>query len=174
MKKVALYLLVCTLVFPFVTQAQTPFMAKNETQAEQVTQQLPNFSFFQLDESGDTFTPQDLPVGQKLMIFYYDPYCEDCQHEAKSVNAALSQFDDIALLWISDMDVPVLQEFKATYFTNQKSDLFFAHDKNFKFDSYFGYSEFPSVFLYDEYRNLVTKFSEPTEVKDILAGYGSE
>ncbi|MCB9231737.1 MAG: hypothetical protein H6581_08740 [Bacteroidia bacterium] len=115
---------------------------------------LPAFAFANLD--GTQLTPEALPQNMPVIFFYFDPDCEHCQQEAKWVAEAIGpgekgdKFTGISLVWVSWGEMDAIQNFKDTFFAGVKHDnLIFCKDTEYMIDEYFGYSEVPSIYVYN-------------------------
>lgn len=126
---------------------------------------LPEFSF--LNSKNQRITPASLPVGQPIVVFYFDPFCDHCKEQAKIVTPDAAKFGKTTFVWVSLGEMEDNETFKKE---NLKSfpRAFVCNDTEFKFDSWFGYSEVPSVFIYNNERNLTARFDKVSSAKDIL------
>lgn len=121
---------------------------------------LPAFDFEAMD--GSRVTLADMPADKPVIVFYFDPFCDHCQKEAGWINDNPQLFKDITLLWASWGDLKDIKEFPAKYLPNIKSTLFVTRDDKFEFDNYFGYSEIPSIYVYNKKHIRTATFREET------------
>lgn len=122
---------------------------------------LPDFSF--TDVNGKTITKASLPAGQPVIVFYFDPECDHCQLQSKWVAANKEWFKGITFLYVSWAEIEAIKEFPGKFLPGVTGPIYFTKDQDYKFDSYFGYSEIPSIYVYS--RNWVRTASFKAETK---------
>ena len=104
------------------------------------SQEQLKFKFVNME--GAYITPESLPQGQPLIVFYFDMYCESCQQQAQWIQDDLEKFNDITLLWVTSGDIyepDNFQAFEDKYFKDAPNVIMCA-DYEFLFDGWFGYS----------------------------------
>lgn len=129
-------------------------------------QSLPDFSF--MTSEGIELNKASLKLGKPVIVIYFDPYLEPCIKQAETIKKSLGKFANTTMIWVSSAEIADLKEFKAAYFPNSKT-LIAAKDVNFKFDTWFGYSEAPTIFVYNATWNLNSKFVKQTSAEDLLS-----
>ena len=65
------------------------FVCNHITVAAQ-NKSLPEFSF--LNNKNQKITPASLPIGQPVVVFYFDPFCDHCKEQAKIVGQDAAKF----------------------------------------------------------------------------------
>ncbi len=126
---------------------------------------LPNFSFITTD--GNTITASDIPANQPIMVFYFDPYCDICNTQAVTTNEGQEKLKGVTMLWVSVEQANELTSFKNNNL-GDAANVIVAQDTESMFDSYFGYSQVMSIFVYDKNHTLVEKFTDRTVEYDKL------
>jgi len=147
------------IVLLFVCLAVQPLMAQKR---------MPDFSF--QDLSGKAFTQENVKKNMATIVFFFDPYCDHCQQQAEWINDMSRDFKNIQLIWVSTETPESIGEFQKKHL-NAKSlalNTHFLVDTEFMFDSYFGYSEAPSMYLYDKSGKRVKSFTKETPAKILL------
>ena len=134
----------------------------------QAQKNLPAFSFNDLD--GRAFTKADLREDLPTIVFFFDPYCDHCQQQAKWIKEAGDQFKDIQMVWVTtESETKASQEFSLEYFGGGKWEhVYFLIDSNFLFDGFFGYSEVPSIYIYNASGQRLKSFSKETPAEILL------
>jgi hypothetical protein len=122
---------------------------------------LPDFSF--IDVNGKAVTKATLPAGQPVIVFYFDPDCDHCQLESKWISEKKEWFKGITLLYVSWAEIEAIKEFPGKHLPGMTGNVLFTKDKDYKFDTYFGYSEIPSIYVYN--RSWVRTASFKAETK---------
>ncbi|MEM6262804.1 MAG: redoxin domain-containing protein [Bacteroidota bacterium] len=131
---------------------------------------LPQFEFFTLD--GKSFTHSNLQAGLPTVVMFFDPYCDHCAKQADWIQAKADEFAGIQLVFVTtEPEASATQEFQEKHFGGTSlKHLHFLQDKNFYFDTYFGYSEVPSMYLYDKNGERIKDLHKEVEA-DKLLGY---
>lgn len=128
-------------------------------------QRLPDFSFSAIGNK--KITPASLPANKPVIVFFFDPYCDHCEKQAEWIKKDLKKLDGITLLWVSTEALEEINSFAKKYFPSS-SNTIFCGDGEFMFDQWFGYSEVPSIYVYDKNRNRVKAFDKETPVEELL------
>lgn len=131
-------------------------------------QKLPAFSFTGLD--GQTFTHAQLQPGLPTIAIFFDPYCDHCATQAGWIVEAADLFQDVQMIWVTTESAEAATEFYNTHFKDSGLDkVYVLLDPEFMFDSYFGYSEVPSIYLYDAAGKRIKALHEETEAAKLKA-----
>ena len=130
---------------------------------------LPNTKLLGLDSV--VFYPNPLPLphrrrGENTIIFYFDPECEHCQHEAEEVKKQAKRFDNSKLFWLSTEPLTKLRQFEATY-ALQKTVPQLTIAQISKSDAYnkFGFQSVPTIMVYDSGGKFVKKYVGETKIE---------
>ena len=73
------------------------FVCNHITVAAQ-NKSLPEFSF--LNNKNQKITPASLPIGQPVVVFYFDPFCDHCKEQAKIVGQDAAKFGKTTFVWV--------------------------------------------------------------------------
>tara|TARA_R110001592_G_scaffold363285_1_gene683196 strand:+ start:4082 stop:4696 length:615 start_codon:yes stop_codon:yes gene_type:complete len=133
--------------------------------AEEKTKELPPLSFNNLDETIFNYINE---VEQQTLIIYFHPECEHCQYEAKQIVANKEQFNRIQILMISPAPLTQIKQFNSDYLLDKIPSLKVLWDKEQKFESYFGNTTFPTVFIYSKQNQLQKKYKGEVKIEAIL------
>ncbi|MCB0739177.1 MAG: redoxin domain-containing protein [Bacteroidetes bacterium] len=128
---------------------------------------LPAFEFTQLN--GDKLTQENLTKNQPVLVFYYDPFCDHCNEQAKLIQADFDRFTNYTLIWVSWGEEAEAANFQSKYFDG-KDNVLFAIDSEFNFDAWFGYSEVPTTYVFDNNWVQISKFDKEVSVDELLGG----
>ncbi|MCS7084781.1 MAG: redoxin domain-containing protein [Bacteroidia bacterium] len=137
--------------------------------AQNTPAKLQDFKFY--DAAGKPFGKANLMPGQALLVFYFNPDCDHCQQQAKWIHEGLAKIkaQNAQMMWVSDAEMNDIVNFRKTYFpSNVGVPMFFVQDKDMKIDDWFGYSEVPTILVYDRSGNFVVKFKKETTVEELI------
>lgn len=138
---------------------------QHKKEIETKMQQLPTVSLRGLDSTRVTLTQKS----QSTVIFYFDPHCEHCQHEAIELKKQAQAFKNVQLLWLSTERLWVLRAFEKEY-ALQKTipSLTIAQISPQEADKQFGFSTVPTILIYDAEGNLAKKYVGETKMDAII------
>lgn len=128
--------------------------------------EFPRFLLYTLD--GQPFTDKDLPPPQRgRLVFFFDPYCDHCQKQAALLRENISALKDIQQIWVSTETADAIKKFQETHLKGIPNT-FVLRDKDFKFDSFFGYSVAPTIYVYDRAGKLRAVHREEVPLSRLL------
>ena len=152
------------LLLAFAALALTP--APAAAQSSTPPKLMPAFQFVRT--TGQLFTRQNLAPGKATLIVFFDPFCDHCQTQATWIKNEVAKFATAEILWVSTEESAAIAKFQSQYFPGNVANIHFLKDKDYKFDEYFGYSEVPTMLVYDSKGNFVMKFTKETSVAELM------
>ena len=129
---------------------------------------FPQFKFYDL--ATKPFVNSQLRPGLPTVVYYFDPDCDHCQLQAKMVSGEINSFSQINQLWVSTAEEANIKAFQQKYFATAKTPIFFVRDKDYKFDSFFGYSVAPTILVFGKNGAFAKKFTNeiaPVEIRNL-------
>lgn len=151
------------LIFSFLTLNKAHGQYIHKT-----SETLPAFTYYTLD--GKKFTEKDLNQNTRLMIVYFNPHCEVCQEETKEIMSNIDYFKGIQIVMISPNTQEELAAFSKQY--NLASQILLLQDPDDVFYKQFKATGYPSLYLYDQKKNLITNFESQTDIEEIKEAFG--
>lgn len=127
---------------------------------------LPNFEF--VKPNGQPFSNQNLQKGKATIVFFFDPDCDHCQKQADWIAASPESFKNAQLLWVSTAEPDAINIFHKQRFAKFPYPVYFVKDKNYKFDSWFGYSVAPTILVYSSTGQLQKSFKNEVAVSELV------
>lgn len=128
---------------------------------------VPPFSMVQRD--GHIFRAENLPLGKPIIIFYFSPECEECQHVTDTVISRINDFGAASIAMITYMPVETVSEFVQRNRLDRYSNIYAGTEGNRLFVlNYYSIVKFPFVALYTKEGNLVKKYYSGELVVDDL------
>lgn len=137
--------------------------------ADRIGSPIPSpFSFEEID--GTALTNSDIVAGKPVLVFYFDPDCDHCQEISHRINENISAFDNATVLFVTYSDMETIKAFPAKYIPNAvgRKNFHFGNDTNYKFDTWFGYSEAPTLHIYNSKGVKAKVYRKEAEVAEIL------
>lgn len=156
--------LICSLALFTALFSSRTFAQSND---DRIGADLPDFSFPEI--SGTALTNLELKEWAPVIVFYFDPGCEHCQEQATMLNEQIEKFSGTNLLFVAFAEPADVKTYRDTYFPGgQKKNMFFCTDPTYKFDKTFGYSQAPTIHIYNKSWKKVKVFRNEIAVEEIL------
>ncbi len=152
--------IIATLLFRIISIANT------KQELIENYQKLPALHFYDL--KGGAFMQVELKQGTATVIIYFNTECEHCQYEAEAIRENIEDFEEAAVLMISDESREILQSFAEEYQLSGLPNLHVLADEQNRFKELFGTSMVPSIFIYDKDQKLIKHFKGETKTEAIL------
>ena len=154
------------LAFFFLTGVQAQDSYDN-TPPYQKDSSLPNFLLLRQDSSW--LSMAQLPKKTAVVITFFNPDCEHCQHEAMQLSAAMDKLKKIQFIWATY--APSFEEMNAfakKYHLNDLPNVHFVKDVNYSIPSFYHLEMTPYMAAYDKHGNLVKTFPTGVSPKELL------
>lgn len=129
--------------------------------AEQV-KRLPKSTNFQW--LGKQVPNNDTPT----IILFFNPDCDHCQYEAKSILEHQSDFTNTNFWWVATVDASAINNFSKKYNLVSLSNQYFAKLPAEKVVETFGSVSVPNIFIYDKTGVLQKEFRGETKIEALL------
>ena len=120
---------------------------------------IPDFSITLVD--GRQITKAQLKRHAPLMIVYYSPTCEHCQHFGQDLAAHLARFKGVQIVMVTFRPVSEVADFIHTCHLEHSSALIGSEGLTFTVAKYYGVQRFPFIVVYDRQGALRKIFRDP-------------
>jgi len=106
--------------------------------------------------------------GKATLVVYFNPDCEHCQAEAKTIQSHIDDFKEINILFVSSEPIRTLRQFQGTYGLRNIPNVQFGKiDPSKAFDT-FGSVTFPYLLIYDANNHMIMDFKGGIKLKTLL------
>jgi peroxiredoxin len=133
---------------------------------------VPPFQLLQVD-SASTFTKDDLKKNQQVLLMYFSPDCEHCQHQTEDILQDIKAFKKIQIVMATYQPFESMKSFYDKYGL-AKYNIHVGRDTKFILPPFFKIKSLPFMALYDKKGNLITTFEGNQKVNKILRAFGKE
>lgn len=130
---------------------------------------IPSFTYYTLE--GHKFSNKDLKDNSRLMIVYFNPLCEVCQREMKEILTNMDYFKNMQIVMVSPNSKEEIGNFVTEHNLSNFPQITVLHDVNDAFYKEFHAIGYPSLYLYDENKNLVEHFDSHADIREIKDAY---
>jgi hypothetical protein len=131
---------------------------------------IPNFKFY--SAAGKEFTKASLKPNTAVIVVYFDPDCDHCNKQAAVIRDGIAKLADVQMLWVAfPATAEAITAFGRKYFALQfGKNVHFARDNDYTFDQAFGYSEAPTIHVYNKAGKYTKSFKkQEASVADLIA-----
>ncbi len=120
---------------------------------------LPEFQFKDLE--GNSFNRSNLKADMATLAVFFDPFCDHCEQQAKWIVEAKDTLKDVQMIWVTTEELDPTKNFYVKHFKNENMpNVHVLRDTEYMFDAYFGYSEVPSIYVFNKTGQRVKAFNK--------------
>jgi hypothetical protein len=134
---------------------------------------LPSFKIHTIPDSS-AYTNNNLDKHKPIVIMFFSPDCEHCQHEAQELVANKEVLKDVPILMLSIFNMQDIINFYDKYNLKEMPNVTVGQDYNFNLGVKFKMQTFPAMYVYNEDRKIVKAFVGNVSVSKILNALGLE
>ncbi|HTN39451.1 MAG TPA: redoxin domain-containing protein [Arachidicoccus sp.] len=131
---------------------------------------LPNFQLLRADSSW--LSTAQVPKKTPVVITFFNPDCEHCQHEATLLAKDMKQFKNVEFIWATyAASFEEIDAFATKYQLKQFSNVHFVKDPNYAIPSFYHLEMTPYMAVYNKHKMLVKTFPmgvSPKELSKLL------
>ena len=134
---------------------------------------IPPFELLSVD-STTTITKADLKKNQPLMLMFFSPDCDHCQHQMQDMLKEMESFKKIQIIMATYQPFNMMKDFYHKYGLSNYSNIRVGRDTKYFLPPYYQMMNLPYLALYDKKGNLITTFAGNQKVPVILKAFGKD
>ncbi len=153
--------LVCISSISFSQEVNTdslPIYKKNPT--------IPSFKI--LRPNNYWYTNDSLPANKSLVIIYFSPDCNHCQHEAKEIVNHIDSFGNTSFIWVSYHPLEEIDAFQQKFGLDKFQNIIVGRDPLYHIPSLYKVAFTPFIAIYNNKGIFVKEFREGASVDELL------
>src|SRR5690606_28129257 len=128
---------------------------------------LPNFLLLRQDSSW--LSVAQLPQKTAVVITFFNPDCDHCQHEATLLAKSMDKLKKIEFIWATyAASFEEIQDFAKKYHLNDLTNVHFVKDVNYSIPSFYHLEMTPYMAVYNKNRQLVQTFATGVSPENLL------
>ena len=139
-------------------QPQLPYMSD---------QTLPSFNIMEVD-STTIFNTGKLPSGKPIVLMYFSPDCEHCQHETEEILKNMDSLRQVHFVMLTALPFDKMRNFWVYYKLGNYKNITVGRDYEFFFSRHYGSQYVPYLAIYDRNKKLVKVFDGGTKVSTLI------
>ncbi len=125
--------------------------------------------FRMLQSNGKIFKAEDLPLDKPIIIIYFSPECDDCQHLMNNILSRISEFNSVSISMITNFSIESVSNFVTRNNLEKYSNIYAGTEGNSLFVmNYYNIDQIPFVALYTKDGDLVKKYIKEIDLNDLL------
>lgn len=118
---------------------------------------LPPFQLLKLD-SATTLTKEDLAKDQPVLIMFFSPDCDHCQHQIEDMLKDMKAFDNIQVVLASFQPFEQIKAFNEKYGLDRYKNVYIGRDTKYFLPPFYQMYNLPYLALYNSKGDLITTF----------------
>lgn len=127
---------------------------------------IPEFSIRKVPDSS-IFTNKMLQKNKPVILMFFDPDCDHCQHATKNFTKEIKKFEDVQILMVTIYEMSKINKFRKDYKLAQYSNITVTKDVTFDLAKYYQVSSLPDVYVYDKNGKLMNHYKHDIPVDEI-------
>lgn len=124
-----------------------------------------------LSDSTTKYTKADLPKKKPVLLVFFSPDCEHCQHEAEQMALHKEELKDIHIVMATTLPVYKMKAFAEQYGLNQMENVVVARDIYYLLPGFYQIRNLPYLALYDKKGKLIETFEGSVGMDKILSAF---
>ena len=143
---------------------------KNKEKVD-VLKNMPSFSV--KDISGNAVTNANLPVGNKILV-YFNPECEYCQTEMEELSRLNEKHKEIQWIMFTDKPLQEIRKFAEKYHLDKAENIKWCNDPKSEVYLKFAMTGIPYFLGYDSDNRLIHRSTGAIKIEKILASFNEK
>ena len=129
---------------------------------------MPAFDIL-LADSSTMLSSKAIPEGNPVVLVYFSPDCEHCQHETANILRKMDSLKDVRFYFITTDPFERLRVFRQYYHLSKYRNVVLGEDYRFSFFNKLKPAGTPITFIYDRSKRLKAVISGETEIGKIIS-----
>lgn len=130
---------------------------------------VPPFTLLKTDSTD--LTRDNLHKNRPVMIMFFSPDCEHCQHQTKDLLAEIDKFKDVQIVMATYQPMENMQKFYIDFEIARYSNIYMGRDTKFFFPPFYKMRNLPFLALYNKKGNLITTFEGNQKVDTLITSF---
>jgi len=127
---------------------------------------IPAFNIRKIPDSS-SFTNTMLQKGKPVIIVFFDPDCDHCQHATKNFTEKIDKFKDVQIVMVTIYEFSRIKKFYKDYKLANFPNIILTRDALFDLPKYYQVSSLPDVYVYDKNGKLIKHYKQDIPVDEI-------
>jgi len=134
---------------------------------------IPPFELLSVD-SNTVITKADLKKNQPVLLMFFSPDCDHCQHQTQDMLKEMDAFKKIQIVMATYQPFEMMKDFYKKYGLSFYPNVHVGRDTKYFLPPYYRMMNLPYLALYDKKGNLIRTFEGNQKVAVILKAFGKD
>ncbi len=121
-----------------------------------------------LSDSMTKYTTEDIPKRKPVLIMFFSPDCEHCQHETQELVANKDSFKNVHIIMVSTYPYYRIRAFAESYGLTKMNNVVMAKDPNYFLLTFYSIHNFPFVAMYNKKGGLVGTLEGSKPIEKVI------
>ncbi|HEY0679760.1 MAG TPA: redoxin domain-containing protein [Chitinophagaceae bacterium] len=131
---------------------------------------IPPIQLLQLD-STTILTKDQLHKNRPVLLMYFSPDCDHCQHQMDDIMKDIDAFKNIQLVLATVQPFEMMKAFHEKYQLDKHSNIFLGRDIKYTLPPFFQMRNLPYLALYNRKGDLITTFEGNVKTKKLIDAF---
>jgi thiol-disulfide isomerase/thioredoxin len=128
---------------------------------------IPGFNLMEVD-STTIFNTKDIPSGTPVILMYFSPECEHCQHLTEALLKNMDSLKNVQFVMLTSLPFGLMKNFYQYYKIANYKNITMGRDYDFFFSRHFGSQYVPYLAVYDRNKKLMKVYDGGTKVSTLI------
>ena len=131
---------------------------------------VPPFQLLALD-SVNNITKENLSKNHPVLIMFFSPDCDHCQHQTEDIIKDMKSFRDVEIVFASFQPLEQIRSFYEKYQFSKYPNVHMGRDTRYFLPPFFRMGNLPYLALYDHKGQLITTFEGNVKTSRLLNAF---
>lgn len=124
-----------------------------------------------LSDSSTRYTKENVPKKKPVLLIFFSPDCEHCQHEAEQLVAQKDAFKNVFVIMATTLPIYKMKEFGEKYGLTRMENVVMGRDTYYLLPGFYEMRSLPYLALYDKKGALIRTFEGSVGMERILEAF---
>lgn len=120
-----------------------------------------------LSDSSTQFTQRNLEAGKPVMFMLFNPDCEHCQLQTRSITSRIKELGDLQIIMTTYRPIDKIRSFRQVFQLDQYPSIVTGRDSDYFFAPFFRVKSIPFLAIYGRDRRLISVYEGNGNVERI-------
>lgn len=120
-----------------------------------------------LSDSSTQFTQRNLEAGKPVMFMLFNPDCEHCQLQTRSITSRIKELGDLQIIMTTYRPIDKIRSFRQVFQLDQYPSIVTGRDTDYFFAPFFRVKSIPFLAIYGRDRRLISVYEGNGNVERI-------
>jgi thioredoxin-related protein len=128
---------------------------------------IPPFQLLKLD-STTWLTKEDLRKDQPLLLMFFSPDCDHCQHQMEDMLKEMDAFKNVQIVMATAQPFSMMKAFYEKYQLARYPNIYIGHDTKYILPPFFHMRQLPHLSLYNSKGDLITTYTGNVKPAELI------